>query len=160
MVDTTCHSLCNLSSWNRVIPVSIQDRVYLGVTFVVIMMIPHPCSVINDFCGVITNPCRCVAILEAISGCTMRCRLRSLGVCRDIGDCGVDVTPQMFNKVTNHGDMGTFSRPACHLHFEHVNSLCMLSLKQGYHSISSIFGTHFLWNIRQYCILSECVIQP
>ena len=29
----------------------------------------------------------------------------------DIGDCGVGVTPQMCNRVTNHGDMGTFSRP-------------------------------------------------
>ena len=33
------------------------------------------------------------------------------GVFGDIGDCGVGVTPQMCNKVTNHGDMGTFSRP-------------------------------------------------
>ena len=30
------------------------------------------------------------------------------GVC---GDCSVGVTPQMCNRVTNHGDMGTFSRP-------------------------------------------------
>ena len=28
------------------------------------------------------------------------------------GDCSVGVTPQMCNRVTNHGDMGTFSRPA------------------------------------------------
>ena len=28
------------------------------------------------------------------------------------GDCGVGVTPQMCNRVANHGDMGTFSRPA------------------------------------------------
>ena len=27
------------------------------------------------------------------------------------GDCGVGVTPQMCNRVTNHGDMSTFSRP-------------------------------------------------
>ena len=32
------------------------------------------------------------------------------------GDCGVGVTPQMCNRVTNHGDMGTFSRPVHHLH--------------------------------------------
>ena len=25
------------------------------------------------------------------------------------GDCGVGITPQMCNRVTNHGDMGTFS---------------------------------------------------
>ena len=26
-------------------------------------------------------------------------------------DCGVGITPQMCNRVTNHGDMGTFSKP-------------------------------------------------
>ena len=34
------------------------------------------------------------------------------GVFGDIGDCGVGITPQMCNRVTNHGDMGTFSKPA------------------------------------------------
>ena len=29
----------------------------------------------------------------------------------DVGDCGVGVTPQMCNRDTNHGDMGTFSKP-------------------------------------------------
>ena len=29
----------------------------------------------------------------------------------DIGDCGVGITPQMYNRVTNHGDMNTFSKP-------------------------------------------------
>ena len=45
-------------------------------------------------------------------------RLRSMwrgpwsrGVTGDIGDCGVGITPQMCNRVTNHGDMVTFSRP-------------------------------------------------
>ena len=33
------------------------------------------------------------------------------GVFGDIRDCRVGVTPQMCNRVTNHGDMGTFSRP-------------------------------------------------
>ena len=28
-----------------------------------------------------------------------------------LGDCGVGITPQMCNRVTNHGDMGTFSKP-------------------------------------------------
>ena len=36
------------------------------------------------------------------------------------GDCGVGVTPKMCNRVTNHGDTGTFFRPAllpaCHRH--------------------------------------------
>ena len=30
----------------------------------------------------------------------------------DIGDCGVGITLQMCNRVTNHGDMSTFSKPA------------------------------------------------
>ena len=33
------------------------------------------------------------------------------GVFGDIGDCSLGVTSQMCNRVTNHGDMGTFSRP-------------------------------------------------
>ena len=33
------------------------------------------------------------------------------GVFGDIDDCGVGVPQQMCNRVTNHGDMGTFSRP-------------------------------------------------
>ena len=35
------------------------------------------------------------------------------GVSDDIGDYGVGITPQMSNRVTNHGDMSTFSKPAC-----------------------------------------------
>ena len=34
------------------------------------------------------------------------------GVSGDICDCGVGITPQMCNRVTNHGDMSTFSKPA------------------------------------------------
>ena len=34
------------------------------------------------------------------------------GVYGDIGDCGVGITPQMCNRVTNNGDMSTFSKPA------------------------------------------------
>ena len=33
------------------------------------------------------------------------------GVTGNIGDCGVGITPQMCNRVTNHGDMSTFSKP-------------------------------------------------
>ena len=33
------------------------------------------------------------------------------GVYGDISDCGVGKTPQMCNRVTNHGDMSTFSKP-------------------------------------------------
>ena len=35
------------------------------------------------------------------------------GVSGDISDCGVGITPQMCNRVTNHGDMSPFSKPAC-----------------------------------------------
>ena len=35
------------------------------------------------------------------------------GVSGDIGDCGVGITPQMCNRVTNHGDTSTFSKPGC-----------------------------------------------
>ena len=38
------------------------------------------------------------------------------GVFGDIGDCGVGITPQMCNRVTNHGDMGTFSKPVTFIH--------------------------------------------
>ena len=33
------------------------------------------------------------------------------GVSGDIGYCGVGITPQMCNRVTNHGDMSNFSKP-------------------------------------------------
>ena len=36
---------------------------------------------------------------------------RSRRVFCDIGNCGVGITTQMCNRVTNHGDMGIFSRP-------------------------------------------------
>ena len=40
---------------------------------------------------------------------SMRRSLRSRGV---TGDCGAGITPDMCNRVTNHGDMSTFSKPA------------------------------------------------
>ena len=33
------------------------------------------------------------------------------GLSIDIGDCVVGITPQMCSRVTNHGDMSTFSKP-------------------------------------------------
>ena len=33
----------------------------------------------------------------------------------DIGDCGVGITPQMCKRVTNHGNMSTFSKPVPHV---------------------------------------------
>ena len=44
-------------------------------------------------------------------------RRRSRGVSCNIGDCGVGVTPQMCNGVTNHGDMSTFSKPGYNIVF-------------------------------------------
>ena len=46
---------------------------------------------------------------------SMRRRRRSRGVTGDIGDCLVGITPQMCNRVTNHRDMSTFSKPASKL---------------------------------------------
>ena len=49
-----------------------------------------------------------ISALDAeTSGSVLRLR-RSRGV---IGDCGVGITPQMCNRVTNHGDTSTFSKP-------------------------------------------------
>ena len=49
---------------------------------------------------------------------SMRRRRRSArrlrGVFGNIDDCGVGITPQMCNRVTNHGDMGTFSKQVMH----------------------------------------------
>ena len=45
------------------------------------------------------------------------------GVTGDVGDCGVGITPQMCNRVTNHGDMSTFSKPV--LHVFHDVLLCL-----------------------------------
>ena len=43
---------------------------------------------------------------------------RSRRVSGEIGNCGVGVTPQMCNRVINHGDMGTFSRPVIPINFD------------------------------------------
>ena len=32
-------------------------------------------------------------------------------IARSSGDCGFGITPQMCNRVTNHGDMSIFSKP-------------------------------------------------
>ena len=42
------------------------------------------------------------------------------GVSGDIGDCGVGITPQMCNRVTNLGDMSIFTKP---------ESVCILPCK-------------------------------
>ena len=47
------------------------------------------------------------AATSAIARSYWRYRRRVSG---DIGDCGVVITPQMCNRVTNHGDMSAFSK--------------------------------------------------
>ena len=42
------------------------------------------------------------------------------GVYSNIGDCGVGTTPQMCNRVTNHGDMSTFSKPELSCKFRRI----------------------------------------
>ena len=69
--------------------------------------IADPCGVIADFIVVIANPC-----VSRRDYCLMlSLRLYPRGVSSDIGNWGVGITPQMCNRVTNHGDMGIFSRP-------------------------------------------------
>ena len=54
-----------------------------------------------------------ISALDAETSAIARsCRRYRRGVYGDIGDCGVCITPQMCNRVTNHGDMSTFSKPA------------------------------------------------
>ena len=49
----------------------------------------------------------CAVMLTIARSYQRYCR----GVSGDIGNCGVSITPQMCNRVTNHGDMSTFSKP-------------------------------------------------
>ena len=51
------------------------------------------------------------------------------GVSGDIGDCRVGITPQMCNRVTNHGDMSTFSKPASS---DNINCHCIQSTINKY----------------------------
>ena len=70
------------------------------------------CDDIGDRCGDVVARRGDVgdrAELPAISARSFR-RYRR-GVSGDIGACGVGITPQMYNRVTNHGDMSTFSKP-------------------------------------------------
>ena len=58
------------------------------------------------------------AVGAATSAISRSCRQYWRGVSGDIGGCGVGITPHMCNRVTNHGDMSTFSKPA---HMENPN---------------------------------------
>ena len=51
------------------------------------------------------------ALSAATSAIARSYRGYQRGVSGDIGDCGVGITPQMCNRVTNHRDMSTFSKP-------------------------------------------------
>ena len=51
------------------------------------------------------------ALAAATSAIARSYRRYRCGVYGDIGDCGVGITQQMCNRVTNHGDMSTFSKP-------------------------------------------------
>ena len=53
------------------------------------------------------------AVRDAALGAATSAIARSYrrGVFGDISDCGVGITPQMCNRVTNHGDMATFFKP-------------------------------------------------
>ena len=51
------------------------------------------------------------ALDEETSAIARSYRRYRRGVSGNIGDCGVGITPQMCNRVTNHGDMSTFSKP-------------------------------------------------
>ena len=67
------------------------------------------CDDIGTRCGDVGARRGDRAELLAISARSSR-RYRR-GVYGNIGDCGVGITPQMCNKVTNHGDMSPFSKP-------------------------------------------------
>ena len=58
-----------------------------------------------------------------------RQRLRSRGVTGDIGDCEVGITQQMCNRVTNLGDMSTFSKPVTE-YYTHLSCLDEISLEE------------------------------
>ena len=59
----------------------------------------------------INNLCRDVGARAATLAIMRSYRRHRHGV---YGDCGVDITPQMCNRVTNHGDTSTFSKPDPH----------------------------------------------
>ena len=51
------------------------------------------------------------------------------GASGDIGNCGVGITVQMCNRVTNHGDMSTFSKPGTDpkMHYYLIKSMLVFA---------------------------------
>ena len=83
------------------------------------------------------------------------------GVSGNIGDCGVGLTPQMCNRVTNHEDMSTFSKPywkivhvmnihnvfSCGLHFSSDLTKIVQHCESGiYHHLNK-WVMYFLYNL-------------
>ena len=69
--------------------------------------------------------------------------------CGVFGDCGVGVSPQMCNRVTTHGDMGTFFRNV-HVYLESRIFITFFNI--------SSFTAHIqrFWNANnEYCSLCE-----
>ena len=76
------------------------------------------CDNIGTRCGDIVA--RCGDVGAATFAITRSYWQYRRGVSGYIGDCGVGITPQMCNRVTNHGDMSTFSKPATHVFFKEI----------------------------------------
>ena len=80
-----------------------------------------------------------------------RRRRPSRVVSGDIGDCGVGITPQMSNRVTNHGDMSTFSKPVTKETGNSHSKKADPSSSMSYDSTlwicsSDILSRNILWN--------------
>ena len=76
------------------------------------------CDDIDARCGDVVAGCRDVVARCGDVGARrgdVDDRAELPAICRvvsgDMGDCGVGITPQMCNRVTNHGDMSIFSKP-------------------------------------------------
>ena len=119
----------NLSKRNRVTPVSIQDRIQHGITFAAISTIPAaPSPISAELSSIVARPAQHHKTLlnivkhheplvkhheTLLKHCETSCNTRRSRRYRRgvFGDCGVGITPHMCNRVTNHGDMSTFSKP-------------------------------------------------
>ena len=75
------------------------------------------------------------------------------------GDCGVGITPQMCNRVTNHGDMSTVSKPAPdpdwkkNAHLANI-SFCSVSVKKIIYIIIIKNPPKFTWYAKLFAFES------